>query len=98
MLFAALDNFYLTPEELENSPSRKDGIDRETETTLRLYGCQIIQEATVLLGLPQVAACTGMVLYQRFFCKRSFKEISAQVRAPGGMWNVISTGCRCRRR
>lgn len=79
MLFAALDNFYLTDEQLENSPSRRDGIDEETETTLRIYGCQLIQEATVLLRLPQVAACTGMVMYQRFFCKRSFKEVSAQV-------------------
>ena len=44
--------FLLSPEDiLFNSPSRKDGIDRETEENLRIYGCEIIQEAGILLKL-----------------------------------------------
>jgi hypothetical protein len=79
MLYTVLDNFYLSDEQLERSPSRVDGIEPEVETTLRIYGCQIIQEACILLDLPQVAAATGQVLLQRFFCKKSMREFDVQV-------------------
>ncbi|KAL5140285.1 Cyclin-L1-1 [Glycine soja] len=45
MIYTAIDTFYLTDEQLANSPSRKDGIDGATETTLRIYGCDLIQES-----------------------------------------------------
>ena len=51
MIYTAIDTFYLTDEQLENSPSRKDGIDIATETTLRIYGCDLIQESGILLRL-----------------------------------------------
>lgn len=51
MIYTAIDNFYLTEEQLKNSPSRKDGIDDATETTLRIYGCDLIQESGILLKL-----------------------------------------------
>ena len=54
MIYTAIDNFYLTDEELNNSPSRKDGIDEATETILRIYGCDLIQESGILLRLYPV--------------------------------------------
>lgn len=51
MIYTAIDTFYLTDEQLANSPSRKDGIDEATETTLRIYGCDLIQESGILLRL-----------------------------------------------
>lgn len=51
MIYTAIDNFYLTDEQLKNSPSRKDGIDDATEITLRIYGCDLIQESGILLRL-----------------------------------------------
>lgn len=51
MIYTAIDNFYLTDEQLKNSPSRKDGIDDATETTLKIYGCDLIQESGILLKL-----------------------------------------------
>lgn len=51
MIYAAIDTFYLTDEQLTNSPSRKDGIDEATETSLRIYGCDLIQESGILLRL-----------------------------------------------
>lgn len=51
MIYTAIDNFYLTDEQLQNSSSRKDGIDEATETTLRIYGCDLIQESGILLKL-----------------------------------------------
>ena len=51
MIYTAIDTFYLTEEQLENTPSRKEGIDEATETTLRIYGCDLIQESGILLKL-----------------------------------------------
>lgn len=51
MIYTAIDTFYLTEEQLTNSPSRKDAIDEETEITLRIYGCDLIQESGILLRL-----------------------------------------------
>jgi hypothetical protein len=79
MPLSILDNFYLSDEELENSPSRQHGIDRETETTLRVYGCDLIQEAGILLQFPQAAMATGQVLFHRFYCKRSMKDFNVKV-------------------
>lgn len=80
MIYTTLDNFYLTAEQLENSPSRKDGIDRDTENTLRIYGCELIQEGGVLLKFPQAAMATGQVLFHRFYCKKSMKDFNVKVR------------------
>ena len=49
MIYTAIDNFYLTYVQLKNSPSRKDGIDEATETTLQIYGCDLTQESGILL-------------------------------------------------
>lgn len=51
MNYTAIDNFYLTEEQIKTSPSRKDGIDEATELALRIYGCDLIQEGGILLKL-----------------------------------------------
>ena len=71
MIFTTLDNFYVSKEDLANSPSRADGISPEIETAQRVYGCELIQQAGILLRLPQAVMATGMVLLQRFYCKVS---------------------------
>ncbi len=81
MIYTALDNFYLTDEELSDSPSRKHGIDEETETTLRIFGCELIQEAGILLKCPQAVMATGQVLFQRFYCRKSMRDHNVRVRA-----------------
>lgn len=51
MIYTAIDTFYLAEEQLVESPSRKDGIDDVTETALRIYGCDLVQECGILLRL-----------------------------------------------
>lgn len=51
MIYTAIDNFYLSEEQLSQSPSRKDGVSADDEETLRIYGCELIQEAGILLRL-----------------------------------------------
>ncbi len=43
--------FCLDSELTSNTPSRKDGIDKDTEDKLRVYGCELIQKGGILLRL-----------------------------------------------
>lgn len=86
MIYTAIDTFYLTDEQLENTPSRKDGIDEATETTLRIYGCDLIQESGILLKVPQQVMATGQVLFHRFYCKKSFVRFNVKRVAASCVW------------
>ncbi|GAB2293247.1 Cyclin-L1-1 [Dionaea muscipula] len=86
MIYTAIDTFYLTDEQLKDSPSRKDGIVEETETTLRIYGCDLIQECGILLKLPQAVMATGQVLFHRFYCKKSFARFNVKRVAASCVW------------
>lgn len=50
----SLKNQLLPEEKLTVTPSQNDGLDSETEIDLRIYGCELIQTAGILLKLPQV--------------------------------------------
>eukprot|EP00850_Spirogloea_muscicola_P022488 SM000298S10942 [mRNA] locus=s298:43966:46065:+ [translate_table: standard] len=86
MIYTAIDTFYLTAEQLRSSPSRRDGIDEEAEAQLRLYGCDVMQEAGILLRLPQAVMATGQVLFHRFYCKKSFKRFNVKRVAASCIW------------
>ncbi|KAL6597907.1 hypothetical protein ACP70R_029895 [Stipagrostis hirtigluma subsp. patula] len=86
MIYTAIDTFYLTDEQLRDSPSRKDGIDEATETALRVYGCDLIQESGILLRLPQAVMATAQVLFHRFYCKKSFVRFSVKRVAASCVW------------
>lgn len=49
-----LENCLLPVGKLEVTPSRLDGLDHDTETDLRILGCELIQTSGILLKLPQV--------------------------------------------
>jgi hypothetical protein len=68
----------LVPKEiLANSPSLEDGVSREDEIKHRVFGGELIQEAGILLRLPQGAMATGQTLFQRFFYRKSFKKFNS---------------------
>lgn len=51
-----LENATLPSEKLEGSTvSQLDGLEKDTETDLRMLGCELIQTAGILLKLPQVS-------------------------------------------
>jgi hypothetical protein len=59
-------------EKLKNPPSLADGLDIETEKDLRFLGCELIQSGSILLKLPQTAAATAQILFQRYYYEKSF--------------------------
>ncbi|XP_059572643.1 cyclin-L2 isoform X3 [Alligator mississippiensis] len=73
-----LENCLLPETTLRFTPSMSSGLDADTETELRVTGCELIQAAGILLRLPQVAMATGQVLFQRFFYTKSFVKHSME--------------------
>lgn len=51
-----------------------EGKDDESEAVVeqRIYGCDLIEEASIHLELPQVCAATAQTLFHRFYARRSF--------------------------
>lgn len=86
MIYTTIDTFYLTYDQLKNSPSLQNGIDEATETTLRIHGCDLIQEACILLRLPQAVIATAQVLFHRFYCKQSFSRFNVKQVAASCVW------------
>ena len=62
---------------LECSPSSVDGVSAAVESSHREWGCELIQEAGILLRLPQAVSVTAQVLFTRFFYRRSLRAFDA---------------------
>lgn len=54
-----LENVLIPDDKLSPTPSMQDGLDLETETDLRILGCELIQTSGILLKLPQVRILVG---------------------------------------
>ncbi|MEQ2176158.1 Cyclin-L1 [Goodea atripinnis] len=78
-VYLTIDNSVIPEESLSPTPSMLDGLDLNTETDLRILGCELIQSAGILLRLPQVAMATGQVLFHRFFYSKSFVKHSFEI-------------------
>uniref|UniRef100_A0A8D3BFM7 Cyclin-L1 n=1 Tax=Scophthalmus maximus TaxID=52904 RepID=A0A8D3BFM7_SCOMX len=78
-VYLAIDNSLIPEERLSPTPSMLDGLDLNTETDLRILGCELIQSAGILLRLPQVAMATAQVLFHRFFYSKSFVKHSFEI-------------------
>uniref|UniRef100_A0A1I7UBU3 CYCLIN domain-containing protein n=1 Tax=Caenorhabditis tropicalis TaxID=1561998 RepID=A0A1I7UBU3_9PELO len=57
---------------IDNPPSLADGLSKELEEEIRYLGCELIQQGAILLKLPQTAAATGQILFQRYYYQKSF--------------------------
>ncbi|KAK2557354.1 Cyclin-L1 [Acropora cervicornis] len=77
----SLENCILSNDQLEETPSIKDGLEKEVEIDLRIIGCEYIQIAGILLKLPQVAMATAQVLFQRFYYSKSFVKHDGEIYA-----------------
>ncbi|KAK7126304.1 hypothetical protein R3I94_017702 [Phoxinus phoxinus] len=73
-----LENCLLPPERVHCSPSRAHGLSARTEEQLRNRMCEMIQNAGILLRLPQVTMATAQILFHRFFYCKSFVRHCAE--------------------
>ncbi|XP_045762291.1 cyclin-L1 [Maniola jurtina] len=94
-----LHNCLLPESTFKETPSQSDGLDIETETDLRILGCEMIQTAGILLKLPQVAMATGQMYLQRFYYSKSFVRYPMETTAMGSIYlasKVEEKPCRIR--
>ncbi|KAG0586897.1 hypothetical protein KC19_2G125500 [Ceratodon purpureus] len=81
-----ISGFYLTEQQLQNSPSRRDGIDPKRELALRFEGSLLVREIGIKLRQPQVVMATGQVLFHRFFSVISFASYDVRRAAKACEW------------
>ncbi|GAB9464432.1 Cyclin-l1 [Globisporangium polare] len=62
---------------LDRSPSLQDRVSADVERAHRFFGCEVIQEAGVLLRLPQVVMATAQTMLHRFFYRKSLRDFDA---------------------
>jgi hypothetical protein len=68
MIYTTLDTFYVSHQQMLDSPSRRDGVDENVENLLRIYGCEIIQECGILLKLYiYIYLSLSTILLSRFY-------------------------------
>eukprot|EP00126_Sphaerothecum_destruens_P012714 Sdes_comp21773_c0_seq1m20346 len=70
------NRWYFTKEQLDKTPSRREGIDANAENAYRVDGATIIQDIGMHLKLPQLTIATAIVFFHRFYMYQSFKEFS----------------------
>eukprot|EP01029_Cantina_marsupialis_P022820 TRINITY_DN55_c0_g3_i1.p1 TRINITY_DN55_c0_g3~~TRINITY_DN55_c0_g3_i1.p1 ORF type:complete len:1469 (+),score=471.95 TRINITY_DN55_c0_g3_i1:73-4479(+) len=68
------DDCIFTNKELENSPSRKDGISEEEEAVLSVDALNYLATVGHLLDFHYHIVNSAMVLFHRFFAVRSFRK------------------------
>ncbi|XP_059061272.1 cyclin-L1 [Achroia grisella] len=98
-IILTLYNCLLPENVFKETPSQSDGLDLETETDLRILGCELIQTAGILLKLPQVAMATGQIYLQRFYYSKSFVRYPMETMAMGSIYlasKVEEKPCRIR--
>lgn len=98
-ILLTLYNCLLPENVFKETPSQADGLDIETETDLRILGCEMIQTAGILLKLPQVAMATGQIYLQRFYYSKSFVRYPMETMAMGSIYlasKVEEKPCRIR--
>lgn len=71
---AKCERWYFSKEELENSPSRKCGIDAEKEANYRQQAANLIQDMGQKLKVTQLVINTAIVYMHRFFTFHSFTK------------------------
>jgi len=81
-----LDNVLLSSDELDSCPSVKDGLTNDEEQSLRNLGCEYIQISGIMLRVPQVAMANAEVLFQRFYCIKSFTKNKMEEMAMACIW------------
>ncbi|KAL2892714.1 Cyclin-T1-3 [Bienertia sinuspersici] len=77
--------WYLTKDEIDNyTPSRKDGIDRVWESSLRKSYCSFLKDLGMKLQVSPVTTATAMMFCHRFYMRQSHAKND---------WQTVATAC-----
>ncbi|KAI8919436.1 hypothetical protein DFJ77DRAFT_454243 [Powellomyces hirtus] len=68
------NNWYFTEEQLRNTPSRRCGLDEDSETILRDKGCRVILTLAKELNRYPRLSQTACLYFHRIYMRKSFTE------------------------
>ncbi|KAL7632153.1 UNVERIFIED_CONTAM: hypothetical protein RMT77_017527 [Armadillidium vulgare] len=83
---AADERWYFTKEEINNSPSRRCGIDAEKELSYRQQGAKLIQDMGQRLQVTQLVINTAIVYMHRFYMFHPFTRFHRNSIAPAALF------------
>lgn len=81
-----LYNTLASEQQLVQTPSGADHVPRELEYRLRAHACRLVQQAGVLLRLPQRTMAVAQVLFHRFWFVSSLHTFSLKDIAMGALF------------
>ncbi|XP_048839283.1 cyclin-T1-like isoform X1 [Brienomyrus brachyistius] len=80
------NKWYFTREEIENSPSRRAGLDPDKELSYRQQAANLLQDMGQRLNVSQLTINTAIVYMHRFYMIQSFTRFHRNVIAPAALF------------
>uniref|UniRef100_A0A1A7WCX4 Cyclin T2a n=1 Tax=Iconisemion striatum TaxID=60296 RepID=A0A1A7WCX4_9TELE len=74
--------WYFTREQLENTPSRRSGVDPDRELSYRQQAANLIQDMGQRLNVSQLTINTSIVYMHRFYMQHSFSKFHRNTISP----------------
>jgi len=87
-----LDTLLVSRDALERSPSQSGGLKTTDENALRFRACSLMQNASILLKLPQDTSATAQIIFQCFFYQKSFVTEDYFITSIACMYIAIKVG------
>ncbi|XP_031210701.1 cyclin-T1 isoform X2 [Mastomys coucha] len=78
--------WYFTREQLENSPSRRFGVDSDKELSYRQQAANLLQDMGQRLNVSQLTINTAIVYMHRFYMIQSFTQFHRYSMAPAALF------------
>ncbi|XP_004692861.1 PREDICTED: cyclin-T1 [Condylura cristata] len=78
--------WYFTREQLENSPSRRFGLDPDKELSYRQQAANLLQDMGQRLNVSQLTINTAIVYMHRFYMIQSFTQFHRNSVAPAALF------------
>nr|XP_005162427.1 cyclin-T1 isoform X1 [Danio rerio] len=80
------NKWYFTREQIENSPSRRAGLDPDKELSYRQQAANLLQDMGQRLNVSQLTINTAIVYMHRFYMVQSFTRFHRNVIAPAALF------------
>ncbi|KAM6174483.1 cyclin-T2 isoform 3-T3 [Erethizon dorsatum] len=82
----ASSRWFFTREQLENTPSRRCGVEADRELSYRQQSANLIQEMGQRLNVSQLTINTAIVYMHRFYMQHSFTKFSRNIISPTALF------------
>uniref|UniRef100_A0AAX7VVH6 Cyclin-like domain-containing protein n=1 Tax=Astatotilapia calliptera TaxID=8154 RepID=A0AAX7VVH6_ASTCA len=80
------NKWYFTRQQIDNSPSRRAGLDPDKELSYRQQAANLLQDMGQRLNVSQLTINTAIVYMHRFYMIQSFTRFHRNVIAPAALF------------